>query len=100
MSFDLDQKRREEARWRILRVLDAGRPIGVSEHIVWECLNDAKIPFSINEVRRELDYLRERDLIELEGEDSDTWYAKLNRHGVDVVEYTVPVEPGIARPPK
>jgi hypothetical protein len=33
--IDLEQKQREEARWRILRVLDAGRPISVSETIIW-----------------------------------------------------------------
>jgi len=98
--FDLHQKRKEEARWRILRVLDAGRPIGASEHIIWQVLNGVKIPFSPNELRRELDYLRECELIEIDGEDTGTWYAKLTRAGIDVVEYTVPVQPGIARPPK
>jgi len=28
------------------------------------------------------------------------WTAELTRHGVDVVEYTVECEPGIARPKK
>jgi len=37
-AMNLEQKQREEARWRILRVLDAGRPIAVSETIVWRVL--------------------------------------------------------------
>jgi hypothetical protein len=33
-AIDLEQKQREEARWRILRVVDAGRPSVVSEQII------------------------------------------------------------------
>jgi hypothetical protein len=95
---DFQQKQREEARWRILRTLDAGRPIGASEQLVWRVLTDLKIPFSINDVRREMAYLRDRGLIEIEGEDTDIWFGKLTWHGTDVVEYTKPAEPGIARP--
>jgi hypothetical protein len=39
-GMDLEQRQREEARWRILRVVDAGRPIAVSEQIVWRVLSD------------------------------------------------------------
>jgi hypothetical protein len=97
-GIDIDQKRREEARWRILRILDAGRPIAVSEQIVWRVLTDIHIPFSINDVRREMTYLCDRGLIEIEGQDTDIWFGKLTWHGIDVVEYTVKAEPGIARP--
>jgi hypothetical protein len=99
-GIDIEQRQKEEARWRILRVLDAGRPIAVSEQIVWRVLNDIKIPFSLMAVRRELEYLCERDLITIEGEDSETWFGKLTRTGIDIVEYTIPCEPGIARPRK
>ena len=47
-----------------------------------------------------MEYLQGRQLLDIEGEDSDVWFAKLTRAGIDVVEYTVPVEPGIARPRK
>ena len=99
-GIDIEQKRREEARWRILRMIDAGRPVPLSEHIIWRILNEIKIPFTMNEVRRELQYLRDRNLITIEGEDTDTWYGKLTWHGIDLVEYTVAAEPGIARPRK
>src|SRR5258708_33392494 len=42
-TMDLEQKQREDARWRILRVLDAGRPIPVSENIVWRVLHDIRL---------------------------------------------------------
>jgi DNA-binding transcriptional ArsR family regulator len=99
-TIDLEQKQREEARWRILRVLDAGRPISVSEDIVWRVLHDIRLPMSISTVRREIDYLRGLGLIEVEGEDTETWYAKLTARGVDVVEYTLAAPAGVARPRK
>ena len=99
-TINLEQKQREEARWRILRVLDAGRPIAVSENIVWRVLHDIRLPMSVTSVRREIAYLRDLRLIEVEGEDTETWYAKLTAQGVDVVEYTLTAPAGVARPRK
>jgi hypothetical protein len=62
-TMDLEQKQREEARWRILRVLDAGRPIAVSENIIWRVLHDIRLPMSVSSVRREVDYLRDLGLV-------------------------------------
>lgn len=98
--MDLEQKQREEARWRILRVLDAGRPIAVSENIVWRVLHDIRLPMSMSNVRREIDYLRNLGLAEIEGEETETWFAKLTAYGVDVVEYTLNAPAGVARPRK
>lgn len=99
-GLDFEQKQREEARWRILRVLDAGRPISVSETIVWRVLADIKLPFSLHQVRRELTYLRGLELVEIEGEDGPTWFATLTAKGVDVVEYVAVAPAGISRPKK
>ena len=99
-GIDIEQKNREEARWRMLRVVDAGRPIAVSEQIIWRVLADIKLSLSLNTVRRELAYLRDLGLLELEGEDSETWFAKLTASGVDVVEYNFPSPAGVARPRK
>jgi len=99
-AIDLEQKNREEARWRMLRVVDAGRPIAVSEQIIWRVLADIKLSLSLNTVRRELAYLRDLGLLELEGETGETWFAKLTASGVDVVEYNYPSPAGVARPRK
>ena len=99
-GIDLEQKNREEARWRMLRVVDAGRPIAVSEQIIWRVLADIKLSLSLNTVRRELAYLRDLGLIELEGEGTETWFAKLTASSVDVVEYNFPSPAGVARPRK
>ena len=99
-GVELEQKQREEARWRILRVLDAGRPIGVNETLVWRVLHDVKIGLSLRQVRRELEYLQDLGLARLEDVETETSSARLTAHGVDVVEYTVDSPPGIARPKK
>ena len=99
-GIDVEQKRREEARWRMLRVVDAGRPIPVSEQIIWRVLADIKLSLSLNAVRRELAYLRDLGLLELEGEGAETWFAKLTANGVDVVEYNFAAPAGVARPRK
>jgi DNA-binding transcriptional ArsR family regulator len=84
----------------MLRVVDAGRPIAVSEQIIWRVLADIKLSLSLNTVRRELAYLRDLGLVELEGEGTETWFAKLTASGVDVVEYNFPSPAGVARPRK
>ncbi len=99
-GIDVEQKRREEARWRMLRVVDAGRPIPVSEQIIWRVLADIKLSLSLIAVRRELAYLRDLGLLELEGEGAETWFAKLTASGVDVVEYNFASPAGVARPRK
>ena len=99
-GIDLEQKNREEARWRMLRVVAAGRPIAVSEQIIWRVLADIKLSLSLITVRRELAYLRDLGLLELEGENGETWFAKLTASGVDVVEYNFPSPAGVARPRK
>ena len=50
------------------------------------------------EIKRELTYLQDRHLVETKVDPTGTWYAKLMRHGVDLVEYTIDCEPGIVRP--
>jgi hypothetical protein len=97
-GVDLEQKQREDARWRMLRVLDAGRPIGVNETIVWRVLHDVKIGLSQMQIRRELKYLQDLGLVSIQGEGSETWSANLTASGVNIVEYTVECPPGIARP--
>jgi Fe2+ or Zn2+ uptake regulation protein len=100
-EIDLEKVQREESRWRILRALDAGRPQPVADTILFRCLHDIALPITPNQVRRELAYLEERGLVHVIGRGtSPTWLAELTRDGVDVVEYTVPCDAGIARPAK
>lgn len=98
--FDAEKSHRETLRWVILLALNAARPLGAGEILIIGAVRQAIPDVTARELRNELDYLAERDLIRLEGRDSPQWRAKLTRYGVDVAEYTVDCEPGIARPPK
>ncbi|WP_076592011.1 hypothetical protein [Herminiimonas arsenitoxidans] len=99
IKLDLDKARRETHRWMILQCLQCSRPIGAGEALIISALQDS-VPVTQQELRRELDYLEARNLVELSGRKSLQWHAKLSRHGVDLVEYTIDCDPGIARPEK
>jgi hypothetical protein len=97
---DMAKLRRESIRWQILLTLNNARPNGCFESIPLSVVR-AEYPDATQlEVRRELDYLASRDLVEIDKRPDGRWLCELMRYGVDVVEYTVPVEPGIARPGK
>lgn len=98
-NFDMEKVRREEMRWLILRALYAAQPIGTSEVIIRAAFEQIIPDATEMEIRKELDYLQQRKLITVE-KDRQVWFAKINRYGVDLVEYTVPCDPGIARPKK
>ncbi len=98
VEVDIERARREEARWRIMIILNSGRPIGASESLIFSILDDLKMLRTPQNIRRELDYLRDKNLVELET--GNVWQAKLTAHGIDVVEYTVSCPAGIARPEK
>lgn len=101
MNPDVEKSRRENLRWLILLALNSAQPIGASEQIILSAITPMIPDVTQLELRRSLDYLAERDLITIAGRDTQpAWFCKLDRYGIDVVEYTVPVEPGIARPTK
>jgi len=98
---DLEKSRRENLRWLILLALNAAQPIGASEQIVMSAIMPMIPDITQLELRRNLDYLAERDLVSITGRGvQPVWFCKLDRYGMDVVEYTVDCEPGIARPNK
>ncbi len=99
-EIDLRKAEREHVRWLILSALNSARPFGTTDEIVHSAIVAVPIPFTLMEIRRELDYLEEGALIEISGRDRPNWFAKLTRDGIDVVEYTVDCHPGIARPKK
>lgn len=99
-GIDFGKARRENMRWLILSVLDRARPIGASETLILSTVQ-ALLPDATQlELRREMDYLEGRKLLEISNKGLGLWHAGLTRTGVDVVEYTVRCEAGIARPPK
>ena len=98
-KLNLERARREEMRWLILYALYAAQPVGTSEAVVISAVVEVIPDITELELRREIDYLEERKLIRVE-RNRCVWFAKINRHGIDFVEYAVDAEPGIARPAK
>ena len=99
-DVDFEKLSMEEARWRILRVLDAGRPLPVSETLIFRAMYDVSLPITPREIRRELDYLESLGLVLIEERDCPEWVARLTADGIDVVEYSVDAPAGIHRPRK
>ena len=100
VPIDLEKQKREQTRWLILLTLNAARPIGANESLILQTINDVPLAITQRELRRELDYLEERSLVRVTGNDSPLWSAELTRYGIDLVEYTCECEAGIARPKK
>lgn len=98
-KIDLEKARRRETRWYILRTLYAAQPVGTAEAIILSTVREVVPDITDLELRRDLDYLEQRKLISVERQ-RPVWFAKINRHGIDLVEYEVDCEPGIARPAK
>lgn len=100
MVLDPAKVRRESMRWNILLTLNNARPIGAYEELVLATLQAIYPDATALEVRRELDYLTDRKLVDLRKEPAGRWFCDLTRYGVDLAEYTVECSPGIARPEK
>lgn len=98
--IDIAKARREGMRWNLLNTLNLARPYSANENFLLDVMRGIYPDSTQLEVRKELDYLSDRDLILLDKQPSGTWFADLDRYGVDVVEYTVECDPGIARPPR
>ncbi len=99
-TIDHARLRREALRWLILLTLNNARPIGAFEYLILTVAQSEYPDASALELRRELDYLDERELVKVDKQPNGKWFAELTRHGVDVAEYTVSCDPGIARPAK
>ena len=96
--IDHAKVRRESMRWNILLILNNARPVGAYEALMLATLQSTYPDATALEMRRELDYLADRELVALNKQPSGRWFADLSRHGTDVAEYTVECDPGIARP--
>jgi len=91
-----EKTRLETARLLILRALYAARPIEAGETIVLRILNDFHFNYTLDDVRRELDYLRSLGLAEAGQDEGLGWWARPTALGVAVVEHNAPVPAGVA----
>lgn len=86
---DITRVRRESLRWSLLVALNKTRPYTASETLLLDVSRAIYPDTTPLELRRELDYLADRKMVELEKKPSGDWFADLTRLGVDTVEYTV-----------
>lgn len=90
--------RREQIRWFLLVAANISRPAGIYTEAMLPIVQATYADATHREIRLQLDYLEERELVKISKDSMDRWAVELTRFGIDVVEYTIPVEPGIARP--
>ncbi|MGH7915226.1 MAG: hypothetical protein ACREPW_11355 [Candidatus Binataceae bacterium] len=90
--------RRERTRWHILQMLQAARPVGINESCLRRILTHLDVKYSVAELRSEIDYFRERELIAIDERDADNWGLMLKSAGIMVAEWSVPPPAGINRP--
>jgi hypothetical protein len=95
---NLDKARREALRWHLLTIANVARPQSMNVAAMLPIITCVYQDATDVELRRHLDYLEERELVKISKDPLDNWAVELTRWGVDIVEYTVDCEPGIARP--
>lgn len=90
--------RREAMRWHLLATINVSRPHGMNTEALLPVIQAVYPDATHLEIRRELDYLEERELAKIEKDPLDRWFVDLTRHGIDFVEYTIDGQAGISRP--
>lgn len=95
---DLDFARTRMARYRILKILDAGRPYPVGEGLIGQVLVDCDLQPSPDRIRRAMQYLADKGFIELDTVSQPHWQGRLLPAGVDFLENPRATDPGIAKP--
>lgn len=98
--MDMHKARIESIRWHILVCANSGRPYPVAETLVLSAIQSIPIECTAHDLRREMDYLQDRALLDINRHEGAPWSVEITHHGVDLVEYNIPVLPGIARPKK
>lgn len=90
--------RREFMRWTLLVAMNLWRPGDATLRSLFGVVQGEYPDATELEVRRELDYLESRELIKIRTDPLGQIRPHLERYGIDIVEYTIDCEPGIARP--
>ena len=90
--------RREAIRWHLLCAVELSRPVGIYTVAVLPFVQSVYPDATPQEIRRELDYLEAREMVNIARDPMDRWFVDLTRTGIEFVEYTIDAQPGVARP--
>ena len=93
---DVDRLKRST----ILHALRAGGRLGATEARILTVLGERRLTFARSWMRDRLAHLEAHKPIEVERREADPWWAGLARRDLDITDYAVACETGIARPPK
>ena len=90
--------KREAMRANILMVLYTAHPYAATEQTILLTLRDAGEEQLVqDELRRDLEYLSEKELIRVHDKERNAWRCELTAYGIDVVEGAKKTPPGIAK---
>ena len=98
IELDRAQSTRERSafmRWVLLLAMNINRPTHSTLRFLLQVVRGEYDDATEMQVRRELDYLESRDLVKVFTDPLGQVSADLTRHGIDIAEYTVPVEPSL-----
>ncbi|HGO6308076.1 TPA: hypothetical protein ACK4AO_001941 [Neisseria gonorrhoeae] len=95
-----EKARREGMRWHLINTLNKARPYTSSEVFLLDVMRGIYPDVTALELRQQLEYLQDRRLLNLTKQPSGMWFADLTHLGVDIAEYTIDCQAGIARPEK
>ena len=97
-AMQMAHVRRGAMRWHLLAAINLSRPQGMYTEALLPIIQSVYPDTTEREIRRELDYMEERELLKIAKDPLDRWMVELSRHGVDIVEYTIECDAGISRP--
>lgn len=95
----VDSSRTQTVRYLLLMTLNVARPGECQAYMLRSVLTTVYPDATEHEVMRELDYLHSRQLITVRSTPLNQTFAKIVRHGIDVLERTIECDPGILLPP-
>jgi len=90
--------RRGAIRWHLLSSAEVSSPQGINTLALLAIVRSVYPDATHQEIRKELNYIEERGLAEIQRDPLDNWFVQLTRDGMDVAQYTVDCDPGIDRP--
>ena len=85
-------------RWDILEALNQIAPDWIREDVLSRALEKSHLLPPGANIRRELDYLEQKQFILIDKEAGAQWLLKLSATGIDYLEYSAPEIMGIDRP--
>lgn len=97
--IDVEAQRNRLRRLRLLQTLSMNRPHPMGDGLIRQALKaDIDLAFTQSSIRKGLEYLQGRSLVEFVTQTEDVWVAKITPDGIDYLEGHGADIAGVARP--